>query len=168
MTRLPRLAIFLLVVASAATAQNDELSRQSLKGLNGLGVLVEPLRADVEQGGLNRTSIQTDVELKLRQAGITVMTREESQATRGGAYVYINVNTQSIPNRSLYAYSIHVNLCQNVRLDRDPSIWIVGATTWSVMAVGVVGRNMLRDIRDSIKDYVDQFINAYLSVNPKG
>ena len=30
-----------------------------------------------------------------------------------------------------------------------------------------ISRNNLRAIRDDIKDYVDMFINAYLSVNPK-
>jgi hypothetical protein len=44
---------------------------------------------------------------------------------------------------------------------------ISGATTWSVTAVGTVGRENLRNIRDFIKDDVDKFVNAYLSVNPK-
>jgi len=60
-----------------------------------------------------------------------------------------------------------VELKQNVRLDRDPSMWLPGVTTWSVDAVGTVGREKLRNLRDGIKDYVDRFINAYLSVNPK-
>jgi len=37
-----------------------------------------------------------------------------------------------------------------------------------VAEVGTVGRDNLRDIRNSTKDRVDEFINAYLSVNPKG
>jgi hypothetical protein len=168
MTWLPRLAMFLLVAASAANAQNDEISRQSLKGLKGVFVLVEPLRAEVEKGGLNKTSIQTDVELKLRQAGTTVLTEAESHAVPGGPVLYVNVNAQSSQNGLTYAYSIRVELNQDVRLDRDPSIRIIGATTWSVAGVGTVGRDNLRDIRNSTKDRVDEFINAYLSVNPKG
>ena len=35
------------------------------------------------------------------------------------------------------------------------------------MGVGVVGRNELPSLRDGIKHYIDQFINAYLSVNPR-
>jgi hypothetical protein len=156
--------MFLLVAASAATAQDDEISRQSLKELKGVVVLVEPLKAEVEQDGLTKTSIQTDVELKLRQAGIAVLTQAEGHAVPGGPVLYINVNTSSGP---LYAFSIRVEVCQDVRLDRDPSIRIIGATTWSVAGGGSVGRNNLRVIRDGIKDHVDQFINAYLSVNPR-
>ena len=67
----------------------------------------------------------------------------------------------------MYAHSSRVEFRQDVRLDRDPNIQIPAATTWSAAAVGAVGRNDLRSIRDSIKDCVDRFINAYLSVNPR-
>ena len=164
MTGLSRLAMFLLLAASAATAGDDEFSRPSLKGLKGVYVLVEPLEAEVERDGLNQTSIQTDVELRLRQAGIKVLTEAERLAAPGTPFLYVLVNAKS---GSPYAFSINVELCQDVRLDRDPSMQISGATTWSVTAVGTVGRNNLRDIRDMVKDYVDRFINAYLSVNPK-
>ena len=165
MTCLSRVAMFLLVAASAATAGGDtENDRQSLKGLEGVGVVVEDLEAEVEQGGLNTTSIRTDVELKLRQAGITVLTEAEVLAAPGGPILHINVSTVGGP---LYAYFVGVELCQDVRLDRDPSIRIFTAVTWSVGAVGTVGRSNLRDIRNSIKDHVDEFLNAYLSVNPK-
>ena len=165
MTYLSRLAAVLLLAAGAGTAGGDtENDRQSLKGLNGVRVVVEDLEAEVEQGGLNRTSIQTDAELKLRQVGITVLTEGEALAAPGGPILHINVSTVGGP---VYAYFITVELCQHVRLDRDPSIRIFDAVTWSVGAVGTIGRSNLRDIRNSIRDHVDMFINAYLSVNPK-
>jgi len=165
MTWLPRLATVLLLAAPAATAGGDNgFARLSLKGLKGIYVLVEPLEADVEQGGLTKTSIQTDVELKLRQAGIAVLTEAEAHAAAGEPFLQINVTTTSGP---LYAYSITVELCQTVRLDRDPSILVVGATTWSAAEVGTVSRGSLRSVRDKIKDHVDMLVNAYLSVNPK-
>jgi hypothetical protein len=165
MTCLSRLAVASLLAASVATAADNENTRRSLKGLKGINVLVEPVKAEVEQGGLTKTSIQTDVELKLRQAGITVLTEAESLAAPGSPYLYISVGT--VGSGPLSAYATHVELAQSVRLDRDPGIWLAGATTWSVASVGTVGRDNLREIRDDIKDNVDQFINAYLSVNPK-
>jgi hypothetical protein len=165
MTYLSRLAMVLLVAVSAAAAQDDESERQSLKGLKGVNVLVEDLKAEAERDGLKQTSIQTDVELKLRQAGIAVLTKAEAPAAPGAPCLYISVSTSQ--SGSLYGFSIKVELKQNVRLDRDPSMWLPGVTTWSVDAVGTVGREKLRNLRDGIKDYVDRFINAYLSVNPK-
>lgn len=167
MTCLSRLAMFLLLAASAATAGDDGFSRPSLKGLKGVYVLVESLQAEAERSGLNQTSIQTDVELKLRQAGITVLTEAEGHAAPGGPTLYINVNTQSSRSGSLYAFSIDVELKQDVLLDRDPSIRLPGVATWSMGGVGIVSRDSFREIRNDIKDDVDQFINAYLSVNPK-
>ena len=164
MTCLSRLATVLLLAASAATAQDTEINRQSLKGLKGVYVLVESLQPGAERDGLNKTSIQTDVELKLRQAGIMVLTEAESFETPGAPHLYINLNTRS---GSVYAFSINVRLRQTVRLDRDPSMQLSAVTTWSEEALGIIGRDNLREIRDYIKDYVDQFINAYLSVNPK-
>lgn len=157
-------AVILGVMASPAAAGDNENTRQSLKGLRGLSVLVEALETEVERNGLNKASIQTDVELKLRQAGIAVLTEAGSHAAPGEPFLYVNVSTSGGP---LYAYSIEVEFRQTVRLDRDPSIKIFGATTWSVGGGGAVGQHSLRDIRDGIEDYVDGFINAYLSVNPK-
>lgn len=162
MTRLSRLAMVLLVAAGAATGQSDsEATRRSLKGLEGVRVLVESLSAEAERDGLNETTIQTDVELKLRQAGIRVLTKET------GPYLYISVNASLQTDFRLYAFAISVEFNQSVRLDRDPDVWIPGAVTWRVGGVGSVGQFKLRQLRDSIRDYVDQFINAYLSVNPK-
>jgi hypothetical protein len=164
------LAVVLLVAVSSATAQDDDPrgERQSLKGLKGVYVLVEDLKAEAERDGLNQASIRTDVELKLRQAGITVLTKAEAEAAPGAPCLYISVDTKGSQSESLYGVSMKVELKQNVRLDRDPSMWLPGVTTWSVEAVGTVGRGKLRNLRDRVKDYADRFINAYLSVNPKG
>jgi len=61
-------------------------------------------------------------------------------------------------------YDITLEFKQYVTLVRSPSAQAYGAT-WST---GYMGYNpQLRDIRDKMKDRVDIFINAYLSVNPK-
>ena len=39
------------------------------------------------------------------------------------------------------------------------------ATTWLKANTGTVGE--IKSIRDRIKDFVDEFINNYLTVNPK-
>ena len=40
-------------------------------------------------------------------------------------------------------------------------------STWSVHAVGTTDRTRLDFIRNTVKDYLDRFINAYLSVHPR-
>ena len=49
-------------------------------------VLVEDMTDDAKRLGLNTVQIQTDVELKLRLAGIKVLTKEERYGTPGTPY----------------------------------------------------------------------------------
>jgi hypothetical protein len=59
--------------------------------------------------------------------------------------------------------SIDVELHQNALLERNGQV--VHVTTWGT---GVLLENpTAQGIRDHIKDSVDRFVNAWLSVNPK-
>jgi hypothetical protein len=151
---------------SRAVAADDEIARASLKGLHGVQVLVERLDPLVE-AGLTTGDIQTDVELKLRLAGIPVLSKQEMLATPGQPYLYVNVNVNSSATRDLWPDHIEIQLNQNVTLARSPEPLVVGATTWSTGSVGAVFKQNLRSLRDGVKDQVDRFINAYLAVNPK-
>jgi hypothetical protein len=80
-------------------------------------------------------------------------------------YLYVHVNVMKT-NASLYAFAIIVSLVQGVRLERNPKIGSY-AKTWDTDSVGTVGEPNLRDIRSSVADDVDVFINAYLAENPE-
>jgi hypothetical protein len=159
------LVLALVVMAGVAAALDIEDSRQLLKGLKGVHVVVEELKADVEQSGLTKTAIQADVELQLRQAGIPVLSLDEYLKTPGHPYLHINLSGSL--RDVLYVYSFRVELRQVVRLYRDLSIFCYGIPTWGVGSVGRVGQENMPRVRDYIKDDVDKFISAYLSVNPK-
>src|SRR5947207_10859466 len=73
--------------------QDDEYSRKTLAGLNGAAVLIEQIRDDAQHDGLWTGQVQTDVELRLRQAGIPVLTEEQMLAAPGSPYLYVNINT---------------------------------------------------------------------------
>lgn len=151
------------VLGSLAFALDDNDARQSLRGLQGVGVLIEKLNPEVEQGGLSKESIQGDVELKLRLAGIRVLSREDVVKARGPIlYVNMNVITGQSVGRIL-PFSISVALTQRVSLERDPAISL-RVTTWSADATGTQD---VSTMRNTVKGFADRFINAYLSVNPK-
>jgi hypothetical protein len=73
-------------------ASDDKYARATLRGIEGVNVAIESLEPEVERAGLVRQQIETDVELRLRKAGIRVLTEEERQGTPGAPYLYINVN----------------------------------------------------------------------------
>ena len=146
---------------------DSELDRRTLRGLQGVAVMVETIAAEAERDGLPKRQVQTDVELRLRQSGIHVLSLAEGLTTPGRPYLYIHVAAAKRDGMRFYAYDVSVRLNQDVWLDRDLDIKGLGITTWDVGAVGSIGDAMIRDLRESVLDKVDQFINAYLAVNPE-
>jgi len=146
-------------------AGDSETARATLRGVEGVQVVIEDLGPEVERAGLTKQQFQTDVELRLRKAGIRVLTKEERLRTPGYPYLYINVNTMLHSDRPA-VFSIEVELRQVASLETDSSLATV--STWGNGSIGNVGRLQLVDfIRSSVRDRVDDFINAYLSVHPR-
>jgi hypothetical protein len=146
------------------------MDRKSLRGLHGIGGVVEALQPDAERDGLTKSQIKTDVELKLRQAGMHVLTTAESFTVPGSPYLYINLNTTKndvlYGALSTYAFSLQVALKQDVRLTRDSDLQ-GSAPTWETHTLGTVGANNLQDTRRVLGDLLDRFSNDYLAENPK-
>jgi hypothetical protein len=154
--------IALLTLPTSAAAYDDERTRATLKGIDKVAVQIAPLTAEAERDGLSRSMLQTDVELRLRQAGITVV--QEPATT---PVLYVRVETFKPRDNSSYAYTVCVELHQAVSLARASAIRSA-VPTWSVEVLGTVGEKMmLPTLRDSVGDRVDRFINAYVAVNPK-
>ena len=162
------MAVLALAVGlvAPAVAQDFEGERATLAGLTGVRVVVEGMNLDAEKDGLAESTLQTDVELKLRQAGIRVLTREEGFADPGFPHLYLNVGTLRI-RTGFYVYCIRLELKQRVVLIRNLAITSLGVTWQARGIVGSVGADRLHTVRDDVRDQVDQFLNAYLAANPK-
>ena len=93
---------------------------QSLKGIQGIAVLVEPLGSDVEAVGLHTSDIQTDVELKLRLAGIKVLTLGES-FKEFGSPTYTSAQLSSWVTAAPYTRSL-LSL-SNTFLSSETDLW---------------------------------------------
>ena len=65
--------------------------RDTLRGLKEISVLVEYLPDDVEREGLSREHLQRDIEVRLRQAGLHVLTISEVANSPGAPYLYVAV-----------------------------------------------------------------------------
>ena len=169
MTRIRRILAFVMIflLLSVVMIYADTYGKESLRGLRGVNIMVESLQPDIEKDGLRKSSIKTDVELKLRMAGIKVLTKEEREKEPGMPYLYVRVS--SIKRETgLHVFNIDVELGQLVLLARDPKIICYYATTWRTTGeIGTIGGVKVNQLRDSIKDRVDEFINDYLEMNPK-
>lgn len=155
----------ILVTSIAATAQ-DSLGRSTLRGLRGVKVSIDSFIPEAQEG-LTLNQLQTDVELRLRKAGIRVLTDQEWLKTPGMPALYVIVPTHKT-DIGLYAVSIRVKFRQSVTLVRQPNSPSVLAGTYETNTyIGVIGTKRLRELRDRVADQVDIFINDYLAENPK-
>ncbi len=158
---LPRIVLvwIVLLLTVEAWAGDTPSGRGSLKGIKELGVLVQI--GPAEPNGLEGAQIQTDVEARLRQSGITVVPRSSSPC-----YLFVVIDTLEVEDASLLAYTMRVQLRQRVLLVRDPTLTTV-VPTWEVGFVGVVDVGNISPIQSVVTDLLDRFIAAYLEQNPR-
>ncbi|MGD0829170.1 MAG: hypothetical protein ABSA09_13960 [Desulfobaccales bacterium] len=155
------LVVFLLLpgVSHALTEE-----QKALVGLKGVNVLVEAMHPEAERLGLTRDQIKTDVELRLRKAGVRVLTEEEVFKMPGMPYLYVRVGTLAAQDIPIIAFSIRVELKEWGRFTGGFEGF---GGLWDTTSLGTVGTKNIRKIRESLGDLVDDFINNYLAANPK-
>lgn len=169
MNKLQRITIFvnlalvfsLVKSVSIPFASDNVYTRLSLSDLSGIAMLVESISSEMKREGLTQSQITSDVESKLQEAGIQLLSRENGLWFPGTPYLYVNVD---VFKSKEYIYSIQLEFHQDVFLKRNPEIE-VDASTWSKSYVSATSN--FKMIRDNIKDMVAIFINAFLSVNPR-
>ncbi|MFC1651204.1 hypothetical protein ACFL2X_06495 [Candidatus Latescibacterota bacterium] len=158
--------VITLVFVSEGSAQRIKHNIESLRGLKGIMMAIEDLKPDIEEDGLSQEKIQTDVELKLRLAGIIVLDDNGWLNEPGQPYLYVNINSKKNNAAGIYAFNIGVSLKQNVIIARVPEL-LISTETWQAENVGYISVKNAAGMRDLIKDVVDIFINDFLAVNTK-
>lgn len=165
MKRIFTVGLLLTLSLPLPRAQTLRFSDQdsSLRDVKAFQVIVEEIQRNAP--GLTPDDFQTDVELRCRQAGIKL-------ENTPGVYLYVSVGLQELfyangRSEGVYGLSIRGEFKQPVLLERDPSIRVI-ASTWSAASVGTVGARDLRTFcRNSVRDKVDKFLNAFLQQNPR-
>jgi len=141
--------------------------KEILQGLEGVFVRVEITNPEIEKYGLTEQGLQTDTELQLRQYGIKVVTDEEFSSTPGMPLLYIGAKVHIPEEGPVAVAAIRVELWETVLLLREPKRICIGARTWNRGGVFSAGLLRIKDLRESVKDFVNEFINDYLAANPK-
>ncbi len=135
---------FLAAVLSlpfSAQATDNEYSRRSLRGVKTFSVLVESLGQSAQDLGLTVGQLQTAVELKLRLAGIEIVSDDVGTAT-GSPYLYVSVLAVG-KAPGIISYSIRLDFNQIASLQRDPKIRVTSASTWDIGMVASIGKYLL-------------------------
>jgi len=177
------ISLALLILHAPALAFNDtQESRETLRGITSVCVVIEGITPELEQNGVNAHQLNTDVERQLRKARINVIASEEErespESSPAGLYVRINTLKSGMLKSGFdidyYAVSISVELIQRclplTEKNIDPA-YIAShsalACTWSTNNIYLAGEERITAIRDCVQELVGHFIKAYVSVNPK-
>lgn len=154
-------------LAMAGHSATDDAQNATLRGLSGVRVLIAPLDPKLERAGLTAHQLQTDVEHRLQQAEVRVLTEEERRGVRGTPTLSVKVDGLLAYNsQGLAAYTMSVEVYQEARLEANGASAL--AMTWRVGSITLVGSaNLPTGIRNAVRALVDQFIDAYLRVTPR-
>jgi hypothetical protein len=154
--------VVLLILPGIVWGFHNKINIKTLQGIKGVHVLIETVRPEIERDGLTHIQIQADVELKLRLAGLRVLSLEELSKEPGRPFLNVAVDIGK-ESSDEYIYNIELSLIQDVYLMRNNKL--IPCITWHRAGLGRV--SSLNRLRNIIKHYVDIFVNAWLSVNPK-
>jgi hypothetical protein len=171
--RILTLAVAFCILSFFAPANSFSLNCEDcLKGLEGVEVLVEEVKAELEEFNLTAIQIQTDVEAKLREAEIKILSKEENEKIQPlrKPYLYVKIKTHKLPwKRLVVAYNIEIALKQLVTLPAQPnsSRKPFFAPTWYKNIVGAAVPKDFPEIREGVHQLMDKFIKDYLAANPK-
>jgi hypothetical protein len=137
--------------------------REALVGLKGVYVLVESPKPEAQSLGLTKDQIKTDIELRLRKAGIRMLTEKEWLGSPDYPHLSVTVNVITIGGS--YSFMVQLYLSEAVTLARGNSVMGV---IWQTYRIGIGNEpNTETKTKEQVGGMVDQFINDYLAANPK-
>lgn len=154
--------VFAVGGSSGARADDSAAERASLTGLTKLTVVVEDPGQTAAKNGLAAAALETDTLARLRGAGLAVTADAD-------AYLYVHVRIADAGGTLPLVYSVEVGLMQEVTLPRGvKTLTPLQSQTWGLNALGLASPDRLRAaVTDRVHQFVDQFVVAYRSVNPK-
>ena len=144
------------LISPEAYRNKDEKSTGQRYGLKGLAVVVELDKLPGGSQGISRNQLQTDVETKIRQAGVNVVPQKTMGVLPGTPLVYINVKIAKI--EEMYAYNADL-IC--MAASNRPNVRSKLANC-NIGTSGLVA-NLLQ-VREKVADLVNRFIKDYLTV----
>jgi hypothetical protein len=162
------LGTFIIVLASnssLAEQPTEVPERESLRGVTGVEVLVDPLDVEIEQRGLKTDALEKDVRQRLHKAGVNVLTERERLRNLTSAMLVITVD--ALHDRiGRYFYSIHLSIKQRVQLEGRETSELSAVTWMKLGSIGTVADDNVKHIETKVLQKVDEFIKDYLAVNP--
>lgn len=150
---------------SSSAADTAVYTKDPLSGIKEVKVVVSDIAADAKQDGLDSDAIKTAVELRLRQSGIPVVNSLSTDGSKPSVYLDVTINTLAVNDGASYVYSLEMYMYEYVTIYRSAPEKIM-ADTWDTGNYGIIGKDKISVIRDTINNMSDKFANEFLAQNP--
>ncbi len=160
------LLLALGLTSSDASAQLFvSTGRDTLRGLPGVEVLIEPLQPELERAGVTGALMAASVTQQLKAAGITVYADQRQNPSPSQPYLYVHVNAAPDERSGAFAVAIQVHLRQTLSSLTTESR-VVNAMSWDAHSVAVMPVAMLKaDVADEVQDLVARFVADWRAVH---
>jgi hypothetical protein len=154
-------------LASPARGLDTPNERITLAGLTGVHVVVYDMGTEGDRDRLMRSSLQAELEQRLRRAGLRPLGATEALRSVGRPTLELRFTlARSRQAQQLYVYTIDLALRQQIQLTRARTIESF-AITWSEPPdVGTVESAQLSVVLDAVRAKLEQFIAAWRAANP--
>ena len=161
------IASILPAMVSPLLAVDDEPSRAALKGIKGVYIIVETFQPNIQdfakKSGLTREQLEKIAHVRLAQAAIAVLSREEWLTTVGRPILYININTHE-SEKYWFAYDVRIELQQIAVMEANPATKAL-VSTWSTNTTGDINVSRLNRLEEEVARAVDLFVKAHRWAN---
>lgn len=138
--------------------------RDTLRGLPGVEVLVEPLQPELEAVGLSTTGLTREVTQQLTAAGVTIYESQRENPSSSKPYVYVHVSAVAGGNGDV-AVAIQLHLRQTL-VSLTTESRVVNAMSWDQHSVSVMPLRMLRaDIVEEVRALAARFVADWKAVH---
>lgn len=158
MNRILLLTLVLLFVPCLIRSAGDApLDRATLKGIDGVGIVVDTIDLDLQKLGVTQDVLAARMESKLNDANVKV---DKSSPE----FLAIRI-TQAHASRGPFALSVTAGLYQPVSLTRNPALK-TATQTWEVESVLMADPKQVQNASlETIDELADRFVKAYRQVN---
>jgi hypothetical protein len=162
--------LFLFFLTVPGYTEDSVVSRQTLKGITGVSIIVEDMQPNLlkyekltKNFPVTKAQILADVEKRLKDSGIRILDPEVWKKTPGCPVLYVNINTHE-NEKYWFAYDIRVELRQVVFLEANPQIKSLTGT-WTMNITGDANIGKMELVRKDLGVLIDRFIQAHRAVN---
>ena len=156
----------LILMAGGCYASDTSMDRATLRGLKAVKVVVDPLGPELEREGLDANRLRGSIEQKLREAGVKVDNDVNEFIGLSISFAQAGRKVLSI-KKGPYSLTISLGVYQVAVLTRDMATKTVVETWGAEKTASASARGLDRDVSTAVDDLADQFVKAYLSVNPR-